>query len=107
MIAQKGLENLRLRRSSAAKNFNELFQFEPHLMNELLTLIEIHLRVVAGEAVPGSADRKPLFIQQAANLANDEHVLPLVVPAVAAALHRFQLGKFLFPIAQYMGLHPA
>jgi len=76
-------------------------------MNELLALIEIHLRVVAGQAVPRSADRKPLFIEQAANLTNDEHILALIVPAVAAPFHGFQLGKFLFPIAQYVGLHPA
>jgi len=111
MIAQKGSENLgyagSYRRQLAAKNFNQFFQFEPHLMNELLALIEIHLRIVAGEAVPRTADRKPLFIQQAANLTNDEHILPLIVPAVPAPFHRFQLGKFLFPIAQYVGLHPA
>src|SRR5260370_39669948 len=75
----KGLRELGVRRSSAAKNLDQLFQFEPHLMNELLALIEIHLRIVAGETIPRSADRKPLFIQQAANLPNDEHILPLIV----------------------------
>src|SRR5580693_3267796 len=45
----KGLRELELRRPSAAKDFDQLFQFEPHLMNELLALIEIHLRVVAGQ----------------------------------------------------------
>src|ERR1700722_8760134 len=84
----KGLRELELRRSSAAKNFDQLFQFQPHLMNELLALIEIHLRIVAGKTVARPADRKPLFIQQAANLANDEHILALIVAAVAAPFHR-------------------
>ena len=71
-------------------------------MNELLTLTEVHLRVVAGEAVPCSADGKPLFIQQAANLPNNEYILALIIPAVAASLDRLQLRKFLFPIAQHV-----
>ena len=70
-------------RALAAKNLDQLFELEPHLMNELLALIEVHLRIVAGEAVACAADRKTLFIQQAANLTNDEHILPLIVPAVA------------------------
>jgi len=71
-------------------------------MNELLTLIEIHLRIIAGEAVPCSADRKSLFIQQAPDLPNDEHILALIVPPVAASLDWFELGELLFPIAQHM-----
>src|SRR5882757_170137 len=42
----KGLRELGLRRPLAAKNFDQFFQFEPHLMNQLLALIEIHLRIV-------------------------------------------------------------
>ena len=38
----------------AAKNLNELFELQPHL-HELLALVEVHLRIVAGEAVPCSA----------------------------------------------------
>ena len=71
-------------------------------MDELLALIEIYLRVVAGEAVPCSADGKSLFIQQAAYLPNDQDVLPLIIPAVAAALDGLELGEFLLPIAQHM-----
>ncbi len=71
-------------------------------MDELLALIEIDLRIVAGEPVPGSANRKSLFIQQAANLPNDQHVLPLVVAAIAAALHGLELREFLLPVAQHV-----
>jgi len=76
-------------------------------MDQLLALIEVHLRIVAGEAVPRAADRETLLIQQAANLTNDEHVLPLIVAAVAAPLDWFELRKFLFPVAQHVGLHSA
>jgi hypothetical protein len=61
MIAQMGTKNSNAARL-AAKNFYQLFQLEPHLMNELLTLVEIHLRIVAGEAITGSADGEPLFV---------------------------------------------
>jgi hypothetical protein len=43
-----------------------------------------------------------LLIQQAADLANDQHVLALVIAAIAAPLDRLQLRKFLFPIAKHM-----
>ena len=33
-------------------------------MDELLALVEIHLRIVAGEAVARPADGEPLFVQQ-------------------------------------------
>ena len=36
-----------------------------------------------------------------------EHVMALVIPAVTAALHRFQLRKFLLPVTQHVRLHPA
>ena len=86
----------------AAKNLDELFELEPHLMNELLALIEIYLRVVAGKAVPRSANGKALFIQKASYLADDQHVLTLIITAVAAALDGLELRKFLFPVAQHV-----
>ena len=76
-------------------------------MNELLALIEVHLRIVAGEAVPCAANGKSLFIQQAADLPNDQHVLTLIIPAIAAALDGLELREFLLPVAQHMRLDPA
>ena len=101
MIAQMSFESLGAA-ISAAKNLDQFFELEPHLVNELLALIEIHLRIVAGEAVPCAANGKPLFIQEAAYLPNDQHVLPLIIPAVAAALDGFELREFLFPVAQHV-----
>src|ERR1700685_723027 len=107
MIAQKGVEHLSAATASAAQNLDQLFEFEPHLMNELLALIEVDLRVVPGEAVAGSANGKSLFIQQTAYLPDDEHVLPLIIAAVAAALDGFELREFLLPVAQHMRLDAA
>ena len=101
MIAQKGFENLSAA-ALAAKNLDELLELQPHLMNELLALAEVHLSIVAGEPIPGSADGKALFIQQAANLPNDQHVLALVIAAVAAAFDGLELREFLLPVAQYV-----
>ena len=106
MIAQKGLGKSTTG-GLAAKNLDELFEFEPHLMDELLALVEIDLGIVPGEPVPGTAYGEPLFVQETAYLAYHEHILPLVVAAVTAPFDRLQLGKLLFPIAQDMGLDPA
>src|SRR5450631_918556 len=87
MISQKSLGNSNAGKL-AAKNFKQFFEFEPHLMNQLLTLVEINLRIVARKTVPGTANGEPLLIQQTANLANDKHILPLIVAAVTAPFDR-------------------
>jgi len=87
MIAQLGVASLGAL-ASAPKNLDQLFEFQAHLMNELLALVEIHLRIIAREAISGAANGKSLLIQQAADLPNDQHVLSLVIAAIAAPLHR-------------------
>ena len=106
MIAQMGIEN-EAAFASAAKNLDQLFEFEAHLVDELLALIEIHLRIVAREAVASPADGKALLIQQAADLPDDQHILPLIVAPVAAPLDGFELREFLLPVAQHMGFDAA
>src|SRR3989338_7058334 len=59
------------------------------------------------QAIARAADGETLFIQQLANTPDQQHFMMLVVAAVAAALDRFELGEFLFPIAQHMRLDPA
>src|SRR5450631_4416288 len=87
MIAEKAGGNLGVA-PLAAKNLDQLFELEPHLMNELLALIQIDLRLASREPVAGSANGEALFIQEAADLPNDQHVLALVVAAIAAPLDR-------------------
>ena len=76
-------------------------------MDQLLALIQIHLRIVTGEAIACSANREPLFVEQAANLPDDQHVLALVVAAIAATLDGLELGELLFPVAQHVRLDAA
>ncbi len=50
-IGRDRLESLHLWAGApqlAAQNLDELFELQSHLMNELLTLIQIHLCIVAG-----------------------------------------------------------
>jgi len=91
----------------SSENLDQFFELEPHLVDELLALIEIDLRIVAGKAVARAADREPLFVEQAPNLPNDEHILALIVTPIAAPLDRLQLRKFLLPVAQHVRLHAA
>jgi len=87
MIAEKAGGNLNAA-PLTAKNLDQLLELEPHLVNELLALIQIDLRLAAREPVAGSANGEALFIQEAADLPNDQHVLALVVAAIAAPLDR-------------------
>jgi hypothetical protein len=43
---------------------------------------------VTHEALPRTADREALFVQQAADLPDDQYVLALIVAAIASALDR-------------------
>src|SRR5579862_6161464 len=62
---------------SAPQHFHQLFEFGPHLLDDLLTLRDISTRFLAGELVACTADGEPLVVQQAPDLANDDHVLAL------------------------------
>src|SRR3989338_288429 len=54
-----------------------------------------------------TADGEALPIEQFANAPDQQHLMVLVIAAIAAALDRFELGEFLFPIAQHVRLDPA
>jgi hypothetical protein len=69
------------------------------LANDLLALARIGPGFVAHEPLPGAADRKALFVKQAADLPDDQYILALIVAAVTPALDRFQLREFLLPVA--------
>ena len=92
---------------SPAQDAQNVFEFQAHLPDDLLSLREIFTCFLTLQAVARTADGEALFVEKTANLANDEHVLALVVAAVAAALDGLELRKFLFPIAQHMRLDAA
>ena len=107
MIAQLGAKDFESREDSAPQNLNQFLEFQAHLVNQLLALIEIDLRIITRQPIAGSADGKALLIEQAANLPNDQYVLALIVAPVAAPFDRFELRKFLLPIAKHMRLDAA
>ena len=45
-----------------------------------------------------------VLVEQLPDAANQQHLMALIIAAVAAPLDGLQLGKFLFPIPQYMWL---
>ena len=53
---------------------------------------------------PGAAYGIALFIQETTYLPDHDYVLALIIAAITPALHRFELGKFLLPVAQYVRL---
>src|SRR5471032_1920636 len=92
---------------SAAQYSQHFFQFQAHLSHDLLALADVGSGLVTAKLVARAADRKPLFIQQAANLTDDDHVLALVVASIAASLDGLELRELLLPIAQHVRFHTA
>jgi len=92
---------------SAAQNLQNLFKFHSYLLDNLLTLSHIRLGVVARKALACTADREALVIEQAADLANDQDVLSLVIAAIAATLDRLELRELLLPVPEDMRLDSA
>ena len=84
------------------EHVQHVFQFDDHLLDHLVVAGGLLGVGVAGELLTGAADGEALLVEQAADLADGEHVLALVVTAVAAPLYRFELGEFLLPVAQHV-----
>src|SRR5215472_4896432 len=93
--------------TSASQDLHQVFELDSHLLDDLLALGQIGARFLARELVARAADGEALVVEQAPDLADHDHVLTLVVTAVAAALHGLELREFLLPIAQHLRLHPA
>src|SRR5690606_22117701 len=82
----------------------QFFQFQANLADHLLRLSQVFLGLIARQALAGSTDGEALVIQQRADLADQHHVVALIVAAVAAPLDRLELRKLLFPIAEHVRL---
>src|ERR1700689_3573688 len=89
------------------QNLEKFLQFQPKLLDDLLTLADIAAGFLARQLVAGAADRESLIIQEAADLADNDYVLALIIAAIAAPLDRLELRELLLPIAQHMRLDPA
>src|SRR5262245_34539413 len=64
---------------SASQDLEDVLELGAQLSRELLTLRDVLARLLAFESVARAADRESLFVEQSADLANHQHVLPLVV----------------------------
>src|ERR1700680_4084941 len=60
--------------ASAAQDFHHIFKLDPHLLDDLLALRDVRARLLAGELVARPADGEALVVEQAPDLADDEHV---------------------------------
>lgn len=87
---------------SVLEDFQYFFQLNNHLMNQLPGLGGVFFLVLTREPLAGTTNGKPLIIKERSDLADHQDVLALIVTAIAATLDGLQLGKFLFPVAQYM-----
>src|SRR3569833_1020640 len=83
------------------------YMLATQLANQLLTLTTVSLGLVARLTLPRPSDGEAVFVYQASYLAHHHHVVMLIIPAIAAPLHRLELRKFLLPITQHMRFHRA
>src|SRR3989442_6388217 len=63
--------------------------------------------IAAVDLVARAANGEALLVQQFADATDQQHFVVLIITAVAAPLHRFQLREFLFPVTQHVRLDAA
>ena len=68
----------------AAQQLEDVFELGADLTDDLLALARIATGFVAHEPLPGATDREAFLVEKAANLADDQDVLALIITAVAA-----------------------
>ncbi len=90
--------------NSAFKHLQYVFQFPPHLADDLLTAAYIIHGTFTLELLPGTTDGETLFIQQTSYLTNHDDVTALVIAAIPTSFDRFELFELLFPISEHMWL---
>ena len=66
-----------------AQRRQHFLEFRNHLANQL-PVMRIFLARIAFHALARATDREALLVEQAADLADQDHVLTLVVAAIAA-----------------------
>src|SRR6185437_12893539 len=90
-----------------AQQLQQLLQFQPHLAHDLVRDGRFHPALLAFQSRARAGDGEALVVQQRADLPDHQHVVALVVAAVAAPLHRVQRRKFLLPVTQHVRLDRA
>ena len=87
------------------QHVQNIFQLGDHLPDQLFVLGGVVFHFMAAQLLLGTTDSVPLIIEQASDLTNGDNVSSLIVPAIAPALDRRQLGKLLLPITQDVRLY--
>ncbi len=73
----------------AAQDLENLFKFHAQLLDNLLALTGVCLRIITRKPLASSTNGEPVLIQKAANLTNDQNVLPLIIATITSPLYRF------------------
>src|SRR5690606_18039877 len=81
------------KRRSTAQQLEDVLELGADLTDDLLALRMIRARFFARQLLARAADREAFLVEQAADLTDDQHVLPLIVAAITAALDRFELDR--------------
>src|SRR5687767_3259502 len=89
---------------SATQDLQDFLELEADLAHDLARDRRLGTALLAFEPLARAADREALVVEQAADLADHQHVVALVVAAIAAALHGLEVREFLFPVAQHVRL---
>src|SRR6185312_1458821 len=106
-LSARSADQRRSTRRSAPHQLENFLELHPHLPHDLLSLAHVGASLLTRELVARAGDRETLVVQKAADLADDDHVLALIVAPVAASLDGLQLREFLLPIAQHVRLDAA
>src|SRR5690606_18033732 len=91
----------------AAQDLQDFLELHAQLADDLHALRQVFLGFLAREALARAADGETLVVEQAADLADEQHVAPLVIAPVAATLDGLELRKFLLPVPQHVRLDAA
>src|SRR5690606_3445075 len=92
---------------AAAQQLQHFLQLHSHRARAPAAARRLLLGALALTALARADDGVAVFVQQAADLADHQHVVALVVAAVAAALDRAEAGELGLPVAQHVRLHVA
>src|SRR5690554_245389 len=102
MILDSAIIASRIRRPLSLQCRQNFFEFADGLVDQLAHLGSLFLGILSAKTLPGAADGKSLVIEQRTNLANQQHVLALIITSIAAPLYRVEHGKLLLPITQHV-----
>ena len=79
--------------ASSTQDLEEFLELQAELLDDLLTLADIFPGFRSGQLLACPPNGESLLIEQAANLADDQDILTLVIASVATTFYRLELGE--------------